>query len=171
MLKNYLKKYNSTLINVVAPVTGKFLSLDEVPDPVFSSKMVGEGAAVQPELANTIVVSPVKGKVVMLADALHAIGIQDNNGIELLIHIGLDTVDLNGSGFTPFVSVNEEVELGQPIMKVDVSKIEANGKKSVIPLVVTNNENNHYTLVWNKLDTVEAGKTVLFQLKAPNFSP
>lgn len=107
----------------------------------------------------------------MLADALHAIGIQDNNGIELLIRIGLDTVELNGSGFTPFVSINEEVELGQPIMKVDVPKIEANGKKSVIPLVVTNNENNHYTMVWNKLDTVEAGKTVLFQLKAPIFSP
>lgn len=127
--------------------------------------MVGEGAAVQPEMSNTIIKSPVNGKIIMLTDTNHAIGIQDENGIELLIHIGLDTVELNGKGLKPLISINEEVQLGQPIMEVNVNMIEESGKNSVIPVVITNMKDNHYKLITNKLETVEAGNTVLFSVE------
>ena len=165
MLKKFLNKNKTSIVDIFSPVTGKYLDLDEVPDPVFSDRMVGEGAAVQPEMSNTIIKSPVNGKIIMMTDTNHAIGIQDENGIELLIHIGLDTVELNGKGLKPLISINEEVQLGQPIMEVNVNMIEESGKNSVIPVVITNMKDNHYKLITNKLETVEAGNTVLFSVE------
>jgi len=165
VLKKFLNKNKTSIVDIFSPVTGKYLDLDEVPDPVFSDRMVGEGAAVQPEMSNTIIKSPVNGKIIMMTDTNHAIGIQDENGIELLIHIGLDTVELNGKGLKPLISINEEVQLGQPIMEVNVNMIEESGKNSVIPVVITNMKDNHYKLITNKLETVEAGNTVLFSVE------
>lgn len=165
MFKQLFHRKKLSVLDVVAPVSGKYLNLDEVPDPVFSERMVGDGVAIQPEQEKTVVVSPVKGKIVMLADTNHAIGIQTDNGLELLIHIGLDTVELKGNGFHPLISIQEHVEQGQPMMEVDVPAIEASGKKSCIPIVITNNENGKFTLIQNPSDTVEAGETVLFSVE------
>lgn len=166
MFKKLFKKRNKTAIDIMSPATGTFVNLDDVPDPVFSAKMVGDGAAVQPEKTKTVIVSPVKGKVVMLADSLHAIGICGENDVELLIHVGLETVDLKGEGFRSLVFKGDDVESGQPLLEVDFNLIEESGKNSVIPVVITNNENNKFKVISGHSGAAEAGKTVLFSVEA-----
>src|SRR5699024_6981164 len=89
------------------PVDGKLVSLEEVPDPVFSEKMMGDGIAVRP--TSDEVLSPCDGKIVQVFPTKHAVGIQTANGADVLIHVGLETVELNGEGFTSFVDEGDQV--------------------------------------------------------------
>ena len=93
--------------NIVAPLNGKIVPMEEVPDPVFNQKMMGEGIAIVPE--EGMVYSPVNGKIIQLAETKHAIGLITEGGVEILIHIGLETVGLKGEGFTTKVNVGDEV--------------------------------------------------------------
>jgi PTS system D-glucosamine-specific IIC component len=93
------------------PIEGEVISITETPDQVFSSKMVGDGLAIIPK--DNIVYSPVNGTIAQLFPTKHAIGIIDENGIELLIHVGIDTVELKGQGFEAFVEKGDTVKRGQ----------------------------------------------------------
>lgn len=165
MFKKLFRKNKPATVDIVAPVTGRYVNLSEVPDPVFSGKMMGDGVAIQPKGAKTIVVAPVSGKILMLADSYHAVGIKDVNGVEILIHVGLDTVELKGKGFKPLVSVDGEVKVGQPLIEVDLQTIEESGKNTVIPVVVTNQEEKQYRLIHNKQETVQAGITTIYSVE------
>ena len=92
---------NSSEVTIISPVNGVAVPLDQVPDPVFADKVLGEGTAVIP--ADGIFVSPVDAEISSVADTLHAIGFSTEDGLEILMHIGLDTVKLNGQGFTVHV--------------------------------------------------------------------
>lgn len=152
------------VVDILAPLTGQYRAIGEVPDPVFSEKMIGDGAAIQPDYRKATVVAPVTGKIKMVAEARHAIGIEDENGIELLIHVGLDTVELNGEGFTPLVTVNDQVQAGQPIMEVDFATIEEKNKPTITPVVITNNQDKQFQIIHKESGAVEAGETVLFSV-------
>jgi PTS system glucose-specific IIA component len=166
MLKGLFKKKNLVIKeDIIAPISGEYVDLAEVPDPIFFNKMVGDGAAIQPKLGRVTVLSPVNGKIVMLAETNHAIGISSDNGLEILIHIGLDTVELKGLGFKPLVKLNEKVKLRQPVMEVDMNIIKSKGKETITPIIITNSDNNLYNFRWNKEKKVEAGKTVLFSVE------
>lgn len=123
---------------VVSPVTGKVIALSEVPDPVFSTKMMGDGIAVFPEEGE--IVSPIHGTVVHVFPTKHAIALKSKNGLELLIHIGLETVGLNGEGFTTYVEAGQEVTVGQPLVYVDLTFVAQRVPSIIIPIIVTNGE-------------------------------
>lgn len=131
----------TTLVNagtekVAAPLTGEVLPLSEVPDQVFSQKMMGDGFAIMP--TDGTVVSPVDGKIVNIFPTKHAIGIESKNGREILIHFGIDTVKLNGQGFEALVSQGDEVKKGQPLLKVDLEYVKNNAPSVITPIIFTN---------------------------------
>src|SRR5687768_14633301 len=98
MLKSLFgKKEKVTKEAIFSPLTGRLLDLEEVPDPVFSQKLMGEGMAIEP--TEGVVVAPIDGQVVQIFHTKHAIGLRSHSGLELLIHIGLETVSMNGEGF------------------------------------------------------------------------
>ena len=118
-----------------APVTGKIIPLNEVPDEVFSSGAFGKGLAVEPTVGE--VIAPVKAKVQAILPSKHAVGLVTENGTELLIHVGMDTVELDGKGFTAFVKQDQEVEAGQKLLEFDIDFIKSQGYSVVTPIVVT----------------------------------
>ena len=119
---------------VLAPVEGRALPLTEVPDPVFSQGMVGYGAAVVPPQRVVDAVAPVSGKILKLLPHAYVIMTADNVGI--LVHLGLDTVGLEGRGFTAHVAQGDTVEAGQRVITYDVPAIVAAGLSPVVPVVV-----------------------------------
>ena len=123
---------------IYAPVDGKCIMLEDVDDTVFSAKILGDGVAVVPD--GEIIKSPINGKVSHVFDTKHAYGITGNNGLEILIHVGIDTVRLGGDGFEALVSEGDAVKHGTPIVHVDLSLLKQRGYKHVIPVIITNPE-------------------------------
>lgn len=119
---------------VLAPVAGRAVALQDVPDPVFSAGMVGYGAAVDPPRGVIDAIAPVSGKLLKLMPHAYVIMTADNVGV--LVHLGLDTVALNGAGFTTHVSQGDEVTAGQVVITYDVSAVEAKGLNPIVPVVV-----------------------------------
>lgn len=130
---------NQIKLELRAAATGKVISISEVPDEVFSTCSMGNGYAIQSE--DGIVVAPANGMVSMvMKDSKHAVGITLGNGIELLIHVGIDTVDLKGDGFTLFVKQGQKIKTGDKLIEFDKNKIEANKLCADVLVVVLNNE-------------------------------
>ena len=122
-----------------APVAGKYITLKEIADGVFSEGMLGQGYGIIPE--GSTVFSPVNGEVVSVADSLHAVGIKSEDGAEILIHIGLDTVGMNGKGFKVLVSEGDKVKAGQKVMEFDMAGIIAAGHPATSAFIITNTDN------------------------------
>ncbi|MDE3840789.1 PTS glucose transporter subunit IICBA [Bacillus methanolicus] len=120
----------------VSPIKGEIKPITDVPDAVFSGKMMGDGFAIVP--AEGTVVSPVDGKIVNFFPTKHAIGLLSDSGREILIHFGIDTVNLKGEGFEALVSENDRVQKGQPLLKVDLEHVKNNAKSTITPIVFTN---------------------------------
>ncbi|RSD20634.1 glucose-specific PTS transporter subunit IIBC [Mesobacillus subterraneus] len=120
----------------VSPIKGELKPITEVPDQVFSGKMMGDGFAIVP--TEGTIVSPVNGKIVNLFPTKHAIGILSEGGREILIHVGIDTVNLKGQGFETLVSENDTVTKGQPLLKVDLDYIKEHATSIMTPIVFTN---------------------------------
>lgn len=123
---------------LVAPADGELIAIDQVEDDVFSQKMMGEGFAIIPD--NGEIVSPLTGKVTSVFPTKHAIGLETSNGIEVLIHMGIDTVDLKGGPFDIVVDEGQMVEAGTPIAKVNLAEIEKAGKLTTMIVIFTNGE-------------------------------
>ncbi|MGP4080605.1 glucose-specific PTS transporter subunit IIBC [Pseudalkalibacillus sp. R45] len=121
---------------IVSPIKGEILPITEVPDQVFSGKMMGDGFAIKPEEGT--VVSPIDGKVVNVFPTKHAIGLETAGGREILIHFGIDTVNLKGEGFEIMVEQGDEVKRGQTLMKADLDYISEHAASTITPIVFTN---------------------------------
>jgi PTS system D-glucosamine-specific IIC component len=121
-----------------SPVQGRMIPLEEVPDPVFAGKLVGEGVAFLPDRGE--LVAPVAGTVTHLHPSLHAVGLTTPEGLEVLLHIGLDTSELNGKGFTAHVKMGDEVRPGQLLIQFELSRIRKSVRSMATPMVVTNPE-------------------------------
>lgn len=121
---------------VVAPMTGQIVALEEVEDPTFAQAILGQGIAIKP--TDGLVKSPIKGEIVTIFETKHAIGLKTDSGLELLIHIGIDTVQLKGEHFTQLAKNGQRVEIGTPLVQVDLAAIEAAGYDTITPIVVTN---------------------------------
>ena len=143
---------------VYAPMTGKVKDLSEVEDEVFSSGMLGNGIAIEP--TNGQVNSPVDGIVTTVFPTKHAIGVTSDDGVEILIHIGMDTVELNGEGFESFVKQNERVKKGDLLIRVNLDKIKAAGLSMITPIVVTNS-NSYKAISIDAKNTVDKGQVLL----------
>lgn len=123
---------------IYSPADGTVMDLTDVPDPVFSQKMMGEGIAVEP--SNGEIVSPAEGEVIQLFHTKHAVGIRTRSGIELLIHVGLETVNMNGEGFTAHIKEGDKVKVGDPLITCDLELIKEKASSTVIPIVIMNGE-------------------------------
>lgn len=150
MLKKWFRKKEETLL---APLTGKIVEIEQVPDPAFSQKLMGDGVAIDP--ADGIVVSPVNGEVIQFFHK-HAIGIRSETGLELLIHIGLDTVMMNGEGFVGHVKVGDKVKAGDSLLTFDLALIKEKAASTITPIVITNMDAVQ-SLEKKSLESVQAG--------------
>lgn len=128
---------------LAAPADGEVRLLTTIEDPVFSSEVLGKGCAIEPDRGE--IVSPIDGIVEQIAETKHAIRLKGSDGLELLIHIGMDTVELRGSGFAPQVKAGEHVRKGQLLLKFDKASICAAGYPVTVPIIVTNTD--HYTSI------------------------
>jgi len=127
--------FNKKKLETYAPIAGKIIDITEVPDQVFSSKMMGDGFAIEPEA--DVVVAPCDGTVALVAATKHAVAIE-SQGVQILIHIGLDTVELQGQGFTAHVQENDTVKKGDPLITFDRGYIVAQEKPLTTIVVITN---------------------------------
>ncbi len=124
---------STTIIS--SPITGLATALENVPDEGFAGKMMGDGAAVTPE--DAIICAPEDGEVVFVFDTKHAIGFQTDSGVALLLHIGIDTVNLNGEGFEVFVENGQKVKKGEPLMKIDIDFLKSHAPSLCSPVLCT----------------------------------
>ena len=125
-----------TVLEVASPLEGKAVALSEVPDPIFAAGKLGEGVAVEP--TGTTVVAPAAGKVAATYPSGHAVGLKLDNGVELLVHVGLDTVNLDGEGFTVKVKKGDQVAAGDTLIEFDPAVIKKAGYPLITPVIVTN---------------------------------
>ncbi len=136
---------------IYKPVKGKVIDLSEVPDAVFSERLMGDGAAIEPE--GNEVAAPCDGKVLLVPKTLHAIALEAANGVELLIHIGIDTVELGGQGFACHVNAGDPVRRGDKLISFDREAISREGKALTTPIVITNAEEKNIEIVKLGTDT------------------
>jgi PTS system glucose-specific IIA component len=133
---NFFKKKSNKEIKLVAPITGKTIDLSAVPDKVFAEKLAGDGIAINP--TGDVIVAPADGELTLVFKTMHAFAITLSNGAELLIHIGIDTVSLNGEGFKQLVEAGTTVKAGTPIIQIDRDFILSKGLSLITPLLITN---------------------------------
>lgn len=146
----------------VSPMNGKLLPLSAVPDEVFSQKMMGDGFAIEPD--EGLVIAPVDGKIIHLFPTKHAIGILAKSGHEILIHVGIDTVNLKGQGFDTFVEQGDEVTQGQKLLKVDLKLVKQEVPSIITPIIFTNlNKNQSVHLLKN--GTVREAEKDIIEIK------
>ncbi len=156
-----------TSIVVTAPFSGTLVPLSEVPDETFASGVLGEGIAIEP--SDGLFCSPVDGTVETIAETKHAIGFAADNGLEILVHVGLETVSLNGEGFEILVKEGDKVKAGQPVAKADLALIRERGLKTITSLVVTGGADEKELHCAEGLAT--AGKTPVLTLTAKEEQP
>ncbi|ACB86323.1 PTS sugar transporter subunit IIA [Natranaerobius thermophilus] len=155
---------SSKWTEIKAPFSGKVVDLNEVEDPKFAQGEAGKGAAITPsEETDGILVSPVKGKITKTFDTNHGIGLATEDGLEILINIGSETVQLEGYGFEGLVEEGEQVDESQPLIKFDHQIIKQAGKSLVTPVVITDS-NRIEEVEYNSGNETEAGD-VLFKAK------
>ncbi len=146
-------------IHILAPLDGMVIDLASVPDEVFALKMAGDGVAIAP--TGQVALAPVAGKLVKLFRGGHAFGIAVEGGIELIVHLGLDTVELEGEGFEKIAVEGQVVQAGDPIVRFERATIEAAGKSLVSPVVSPGNG----TIIQRASGIVKAGRDVLFTIE------
>ena len=148
------------ILRLTAPLSGYLLSIESVPDPVFAQKMVGDGISIDPTTA--ILVAPCDGEVVQLHPSQHAVTLKTPEGIELLMHIGLDTVELRGQGFTPRVNLGDRVTTGTALIEFDMDYVALHARSLLTQIVVTNSERVREFVYQTGL--VESGQDIFLEL-------
>lgn len=147
---------------LLAPVTGEVVALDQVPDEAFASKAVGDGLAIRP--TDKIVVAPADGTVVKIFNTNHAFCLETDKGAEIVVHMGIDTVALEGQGFKRLVEEGAEVKAGQPILELDLDYLNANARSMINPVVVSNSD-EYAGLAALASGSVVAGQTKLYEIQ------
>ena len=145
-----------TGFNLIAPVSGTAVPLDQVPDPVFSQKIMGDGVGIEP--VEGYLYAPVDGKISVVFPTGHVIGIESEDGAGIIMHVGIDTVELKGNGFEVFVEQGRKVKAGELLMKFHLSLIREKYKATVM-VVVENSDT--FTCQTTKSENVKAGEELL----------
>lgn len=143
-------------IKIYAPLTGEYVKIEDIPDTVFAQKMMGEGFGINPTEGE--VASPIEGKVDNVFPTKHAVGLKADNGLELLVHIGLDTVQLDGEGFKVLVESGDTVNVGDPLIRFDLEYIKNNAKSVISPIIITNSDQTE-SLHLEDVEAVVKGET------------
>ncbi|MBP6123744.1 glucose PTS transporter subunit IIA, partial [Providencia sp.] len=155
------KAKGNIVLSLVAPVSGQVYSLDDVPDEAFSSRIVGDGIAIKP--TSSEVLAPASGTVVKIFETNHAFCLETENGVELIVHMGIDTVALKGEGCSRLVEEGAEVEAGTPILNLDLPFLEANAKSMISPVIISNIDDFAGVEILVEGEVI-AGKTVIYNV-------
>ena len=142
---------------IVALADGNLIPIEKVNDEVFSKKIMGDGIAI--ELTGNMIVSPASGTITMMFPTMHAFGLVLDNGIEILVHVGIDTVELKGKGFKRFVNVNTRANRGDPIIQIDKEFIEKEGYDTTSLMILTNC--NGFQITFANEGVVKKGKSIV----------
>ncbi|KXT75239.1 beta-glucoside-specific PTS transporter subunit IIABC [Streptococcus sp. DD12] len=148
---------------IASPLVGNTVRLEDVPDPVFSSGAMGKGVAIDPK--DGVVVAPANGEITLVFPTKHAVGMRTENGVELLIHVGMDTVSLAGKGFTGFVEVGDKVQAGDKILEFNLATIREANLPVITPVIVTNSSEFDDVLVTQE-SRVDTGDYLLTAVKS-----
>lgn len=138
IIKNSKNLMQEGVLNLLTPMVGERLVISEVPDPTFATEVLGKGFAINP--TEGIVYAPFSGKVTQVFRTKHAIGLTSNKGIEILIHVGIDTVKMNGEGFNSLVSKGDTIIKGQKILEFDLELVKNKAKSTITPIIFTNSD-------------------------------
>lgn len=157
-----LNSEKQVIATLLAPVSGEVVALDDVPDEAFASKAVGDGLAIKP--SDKWVVAPIAGTLVKIFNTNHAFCLETDNGVEIVVHMGLDTVALEGKGFTRLVEEGASVIAGQRVLEMDLEFLNANARSMVSPVVVSNSD-DFAGLTLLAQGQVIAGETRLYEVK------
>lgn len=141
---------------IVAVSDGNMIAIETVNDETFASKMMGDGVAF--ELKGNVIVAPTAGELSVVADTRHAFGVSRADGVELLVHIGINTVELNGEGFTALAKVGDTVKAGQPVIKVDLDMLKARGYDTTTMLIITDNHDKEIS--FREFGAVKSGEQI-----------
>ncbi len=144
---------------IKAPISGDLIDIKDVPDVTFSEKMLGEGSAILPNSGK--IYAPFDSIVEQIFETKHAILLCGDNDIRVLIHIGLDTVNLEGKGFETFVKEGDKVKLGDLLIKADLEFIKENNYNTITPIVIVNTDDFNEVCVINSSETVSVGEEIL----------
>ena len=131
-------KFTNQSKTVLTPLQGKVLAQADIPDETFAQGILGPGCGIEP--TGDTVYAPFDGTVNQVASTLHAVGLTSEDGIEILVHVGMDTVEMNGKGFKALVKEGDKVKAGTPLLKVDLEAIRAAGHPTATALIVTNSD-------------------------------
>ncbi|WP_067140390.1 PTS sugar transporter subunit IIA [Oceanivirga salmonicida] len=156
--KEEKKEIKKTIIK--AAITGKVVDIKEVPDETFAKKLLGDGIAIIPEKSGNIV-SPVKGTITQLFETLHAFTVETEDGVNILVHFGLNTVELKGNGFTKVASEGDKVEAGDVVIKYDLEYLKENVPSVITPIIVLDSEDYLNIETFIGKDVIEGRDTVL----------
>lgn len=135
---NFFKKKEEPSYVLGSPVKGKTVALSEVNDPTFSEGMLGQGVAVLPSEGK--IYAPADGEISMVFDTRHAVSMISDDGVEILVHVGLDTVEMKGDGFEGHVQAGDKVKKGDLLLTVDLDKVKAAGYETITPMLVCNTD-------------------------------
>ena len=155
------KLFNGNKIDISSPVNGEIVPIENVSDPTFSQEMIGKGVAVQPSDGKFY--APADGKLVALFPTGHAYAMTTNDGAEVLVHIGIDTVKLNGQFYTVNAKQGDDVKKGDLIVEVDLEGVKNAGFDVVTPIIISNS--GKFSKIEKKTGSVSAGDTVILLAK------
>lgn len=149
----------SASVEIGAPISGEVINIEDVPDVVFSEKIVGDGLGIVP--TSSTVVAPIDGTIGKIFETRHAFSITSDNGVEVFVHVGLDTVELKGEGFTQLAQDKQVVKKGEPILELDLEFLEKNAKSLATPIVISNSDDMKSIIKTRVGETVAAAETIL----------
>jgi len=151
---------DADVIEVIAPLSGEIVNIEDVPDVVFAEKIVGDGIAIKP--AGNKMVAPVTGIIGKIFETNHAFSIESDHGVEIFVHFGIDTVELKGEGFKRVAEEGQTVRVGDTILEFDLALLEEKAKSTITPVVISNMDEIREL---NKLSgTVSVGKTPILRV-------
>lgn len=159
---NLFKKKALKRVELVAVVEGKIVALENVNDPIFSQRMMGDGIAIIP--SGDLVVAPCDGVITVLPDSRHAFGMKTTNGLEILVHVGIDTVNLKGAGFVAEKKVGNRVKANEPVLRFDKEKIESQGIDCITMVIILNHDQYHLKSAQAN-QIVHCGKDVILEVE------
>lgn len=163
-LKNDNGKDTKTQIfngKIIAPISGNIIPIEDVPDEVFAQKMVGDGIAIIPTASGTMV-APADGRVEKIFDTNHAFSIVTSSGIEVFVHFGMDTVQLEGQGFERLVEEGTVVKAGEPLIKYDFEFLKENAKSIITPVIISNSDD--YSDLGKQSGAATVGETIVLNI-------
>ncbi|CAL4318214.1 PTS system glucose-specific EIIA component [Buchnera aphidicola (Pterocallis alni)] len=160
ILYNFFKKTPQQKTNIIAPISGTIVTLDSVPDKVFSERIVGDGIAIQPN--GKRIVAPITGKIGIIFKTMHAFSIMTKDGIELFVHFGIDTVLLKGKGFKQIAQDNQNITMGETIIEYDLKFLQKYAKSTITPIVISNMD--QVKKIKKYSGTTISGKTIIMEV-------